>query len=324
MLHVHLQFDPTPAQLARLRELLDPSIRLTSGEPPRPAAFDILVHGLPTRDDLEASPRLAALIVPWAGPPLETLDLLKEFPRIAVHNLPYNAGPTAEMAMALLLAAAKLIVPYDRQFRRHRWGPLAPERPTSVRLENRRAVILGHGRVGRRVADACRGLGMRVAAVRSRRLSDDGPEIHGLDALPRLLPLAGALIVCLPHTHATTGLVGAAELARLPPDAVLVNVARGEIVDEAALFQVLKERRIFAAGIDVWYRYPSRSERREAVTAPPSRFPFHELDNVVMSPHRAGWSEETEELRLLHLAELLNAAARGEPMPNRIDPVRGY
>jgi phosphoglycerate dehydrogenase-like enzyme len=103
---------------------------------------------------------------------------------------------------------------------------------------------------------------------------------------------------------------------------VLVNVARGPIVDEAALYHALCEGSLFAAALDVWYNYPTDEAARSCT--PPSTYPFHELDNVVMSPHRAGGSTETELLRIKHLAELLNAAACGEPMPNRVDLQLGY
>lgn len=324
MLKVHLQFEPEPEQLSRLATLLDPSIRLTVGEHPEPADFEILVHGFPTREDLLASPYLHTVIVPWAGPPLETLDLLKEFPRIAVHNLPYNSGPTAEMAVALLLAAAKMIIPYDHAFRRHRWGPADAGLESCLLLEGKTALILGYGRVGRRVANGCRGLGMRTLGIRRRPDPREPDEVYGMASLHELLPEASALIICIPHTHETTGLIGERELALLPQEAVLVNVARGDIVAEAALYDSLRERRIFAAAIDVWYRYPDRLLRGKGEPVPPSDFPFHELDNVVMSPHRAGWSPETEDLRILYLSRLLNAAARGLPMPYRIDPGRGY
>ena len=324
MLNVHLQFGPSSEQVARLRERLVSGIVVTAGDTPRPAEYEILVHGFPSRDDLRASPKLRTLIVPWAGPPLETLDLLREFPEIAVHTVPYNAAPTAEMAVALLLAAAKMVIPYDRNFRQHRWNWLEPDRPTCVLLEGKTAVILGYGRVGRRVADALRGLGMKVQAVRRKRHPEDPDNVHGIDALPKLLPEAAALVICLPHTHDTSGLIGGAELAQLPGDAVLVNVGRGAIVQEEPLYRALAERRIFAAGLDVWFCYPGRLERVNGTPMPPSRFPFHELDNVVMSPHRAGWSPETEELRIRYLAESLNAAARGEIPPNRVDPGPGY
>jgi len=324
VLKVHLQFDPEPEQVSRLAALLDPSIRLTVGEHPHPADFEILVHGLPTREDLLASPHLHTVIVPWAGPPLETLDLLKEFPQIAVHNLPYNSGPTAEMAIALLLAAAKMIIPYDQNFRRHQWGPADASLQSCLLLEGKTALILGYGRVGRRVANACRGLGMKVWGIRRRPDPQEQDEVYGIDSLHDLLPRAALLIICIPHTHETTGLIGERELALLPKEAVLVNVARGDIVVEAALYESLRERRIFAAAIDVWYRYPDRLLRGKGEPVPPSNFPFQELENVVMSPHRAGWSPETEELRILYLSRVLNAAAKNLPMPYRIDPNRGY
>jgi phosphoglycerate dehydrogenase-like enzyme len=147
-------------------------------------------------------------------------------------------------------------------------------------------------------------------------------EIHPPQALHRLLPCANALFICLPLTPATTGLIGAKELALLPPHAVLVNVARGPIVDEAALYHALRDGALHAAGLDVWYNYPPDEAAR--AHTPPSDYPFHELDNVVMSPHRAGGSTETELQRMAHLARLLNAAARGEEMPNRVDLQAGY
>ncbi|MEW6038790.1 MAG: 2-hydroxyacid dehydrogenase [Pseudomonadota bacterium] len=322
MLKVHLNHETEPAHWADLQNRLDPGIRLYSGECRSHPDFDILVTGEPTAGELEGNPRLRAVIVPWVGVPLPTLDLMREFPRIALHNLPYNIGPTAEMAVALLLAAAKRIVPYDQRFRRGYWSGEHPEVPGSVMLDGGLALMLGYGRIGRRIAAACRGLGMRVAGVRRNPGTD--AEEHAIADLPGLLPQAAALIVCLPHTHETEGLIGRRELELLPANAILVNVARGAIVEEAALYRTLKARRIYAAGIDVWYCYPSATERKQGLPHPPSAFPFHELDNVVMSPHRAGWSEEKEPARIAELANMLNAAARGEPMPYRVDSRRGY
>jgi phosphoglycerate dehydrogenase-like enzyme len=102
----------------------------------------------------------------------------------------------------------------------------------------------------------------------------------------------------------------------------LVNVGRGPIVDEAALYQALREGTLHSAGLDVWYNYPTDKAARSHT--PPSAYPFHELDNVVMSPHRAGGADETDMLRMMHLAALFNAAARGDEMPNRVDLQAGY
>jgi len=322
---VYLKHALAPEHLAALREQISAGLDLVvPNNDPTPTNHEILVYGTPTRDDLVASPRLRALIVPWAGAPIQTIELVREFPHIAVYSLHYNPGPTAEMAMALLLAAAKLIVPFDRRFREHHWAPIYQGTRNGVLLEGKTVLILGYGRVGQRVAQACRGLGMNVVAIR-RTVDVDAPEkVYGPDDLAKLLPQADVLIICLPHTNHTTGLIGAAELGLLPPDAILVNVARGPIVDEEALYHALKENRLFGAGLDVWYHYPTQEERDADTPVAPSSFPFHERDNVVMTPHRAGWSEETEWLRISHLAALLNAVAHGQPMAGRVDPFWGY
>jgi phosphoglycerate dehydrogenase-like enzyme len=324
-LSVHLlQLPYTQETVAELRARLHPEVTLTTGlELPRPARFRILVAGRPQREHLVASPHLEALIVPWAGIPDPTRELMRDFPHIALHNLHHNALPVAEQAIALLLAACKFIVPMDRALRAHDWTPRYEPNP-SLLLEGRTALVLGYGAIGRKVARLCQGLGMEVVAVRRTAAATvpGGPRVAGIAELHDLLPRAGAVLICLPLTPETEGLVGAAELALLPRDAVLVNVGRGPVVDEAALFQALRDRRLYAAGIDVWYNYPPDEGSR--FHTPASRFPFHELDNVVMSPHRAGSSTETERLRVTHLAEMLNTAARGEPLPNRVDLQAGY
>lgn len=322
-IRVHLLYEIEAGPLQRLHARLDSLILLTHGRPV-PADTEILVHGFPEPGDLSASPSLRALVVPFAGIPPRTRRLLQDRPSIAVHNLHYNSAPTAETALALLLAAAKALLPLDRNFRTHVWTPPAGAGP-AVLLEGRTALVLGYGEVGRRVARACLGLGMRVIATRRRGPGRDGDiELFGPEALPALLPRAHTMIICLPETTETAGMIGERELALLPNGAVLVNVARGAIVDEAALYRALKERHLHSAGLDVWYRYPPMADRKTGRPCPPSKFPFHELDNVVMTPHRAGWSDETELQRSDSLAAMLNHAARGEPLPNRVDLTLGY
>lgn len=327
-LSVHLvqpRYDTESLHL--LHSQLHPDISLTAGSDlPTPADYQILVAGRPQREHITANPNLEALIIPWAGLPEPTRRLMLDFPHIPVHNLHHNALPVAEHAIALFLAALKLIVPMDRSLRGHDWTPRYQRKPSQL-VSGKRALILGYGAIGRHVATLCRGLGMEVMAIQ-RHAKEPGTDTPGdvalasLDALHRNLPVAEALIVCLPHTPETTGIIGAEELSLLPAGAVLINIARGPIVDEAALYKALSEGTLYAAGLDVWYNYPADEEARSHT--PPADHPFHELDNVVMSPHRAGHTEETERLRMEHLAELLNAAARGQPMPNRVDLQAGY
>jgi phosphoglycerate dehydrogenase-like enzyme len=231
----------------------------------------------------------------------------------------------AELALMLLLAAAKFALRYDRALRANDWR-IRYERPApTILLDGRTALILGYGAIGRRVAAACRALGMTTLATR-RRLDapaiEEGTEIHPAGALRDLLPRADALIICLPHTPQTDGLLGAAELALLPSHSVLVNIGRGRIVDEVALYETLRDGRLAAAGLDVWYSYPPDEAAR--ANWPPSAYPFHELDNVIMSPHRGGATDETARLRMTALAEMLNAAAAGREMGNRVDVDAGY
>jgi phosphoglycerate dehydrogenase-like enzyme len=164
---------------------------------------------------------------------------------------------------------------------------------------------------------------MTVIATRRNRIEqDDVAEVHPTSDLPQLLPHAQMLIVTAPLTPETKGLIGERELAALPRGAILVNVGRGAIVDEGALYHALKNGQLAAAGIDVWYNYP-KDEASQANT-PPSQYPFGELDNVVLSPHRGGDDKDIDVARMRDLAELLNAAARGDEMRNRVDVEAGY
>jgi phosphoglycerate dehydrogenase-like enzyme len=326
-LAVHFCHPPEPEHLTLLRRLLDPGIIITSGaELPAQPSVEILVCARPQHRQLAACPSLRALIIPFAGPPPETLALMAAFPAISVHNLHHNAAATAETALGLLLAAAKFLVPVDRSLRLHNWTPRYEPPPIAI-LAGRAALILGYGAIGRRLARALQALDVRVLATRRRAetVTDDGiAEIHPPGHLHTLLPQANILAITLPHTPETTGLIGAAELALLPPGALFVNVGRGPIVAEAPLYEALHSGRLLAAGIDVWWRYPD--DRPSRSHTPPSAFPFHELENVVLSPHRGGMggAEEIETLRYTALAQLLNAAANGEAIPNRIDLSRGY
>ncbi len=302
----------------RLAKRLVPTIHLTWGKTP-PEDCQLLVAGRPKAEHLATCPNLKWIIIPWAGVPEETSELLRDYPHISLHNLHYNAVDTAEMALALLLSASKSLSLSDRALRANNWQHRS--RPDlSVRLEGKTALILGYGEIGRRVGRALRGMGLHVLGV--RRHPQGETDVYSMDALPDLLPQANVLILTLPLTAETKGLIGKRELAMLPERAILVNVGRGAVVDQGALYHALRERKLFAAGLEVWYNYPS--DKDAVVNTPPADYPFHELDNVVMSPHRGGSSLEADRERLQQLAEMLNAAARGEPLPNRVDVRRGY
>lgn len=326
-LHVHLLSLYTTLALEELTRRLEPGITVTQGDLSDGAGVEVLVGGWITRAQVEACPNLRAVIVPFAGTPGATVETLRGYPHISLHSLHYNAAPTAEMALALLLAAAKRLVPLDQELRRFDWRSRYTVTDATI-LEGKTALVLGYGQIGKRIARSCQGLGMAVIGVRRHEpdapgaLDEQGVALYGISALRSLLPRADALLMVLPGTDETRGLLGAEELALLPQGALLVNVGRGPTLDEEALWNALQGGRLRAAGLDVWWQYPDTLEER--VGKPPSRFAFHELPNVVLSPHRGGWLSESEHVRLEGLAAMLNAASRNEPIPSPVDKSLGY
>ena len=309
-----------------LTQRLAANIRYRYGNDiPEPAEYEILITASPTLELLEASPRLRAVIIPYAGASTNTVELLRRYPHLTLHNAPYNYIATAETALALMLASVKFLAQGDRALRRHDWTLRYSDRPQLL-LHRRTALILGYGRIGRHMAPVCKALGMEVLGVRRSLRPEDGvdpfAEVHSNERLHDLLPRADILLITLPDTPETRGLIGAPELELLPEGSVLVNVGRATVVDEEALYTALKSGRLAAAGLDVWYRYP-RTEAERTATAP-SRFPFHELDRVILSPHRAGWLGQVDDTRMVYLAEMLNRVAESKSVPNQVDLERGY
>jgi phosphoglycerate dehydrogenase-like enzyme len=315
-LHVHYPNLREGEHARALRTALPPEVRLSDAAEERLEDVAVLVEGLPTRELLARLPALRAVVVPWAGVGAAAREVLAERPGLEVYNLHHNALPVVEHAVGLLIAAARSIVPADRALRAGDWRYRYDESDDPL-LAGATAVIVGAGAIGRRVARVLEALGMQARLVgRTARAG-----VSGVAELRELLPVAAALVLALPLTPESEGLVGAEELALLPDGAVLVNVGRGALCDEAALYEALRSGRI-RAGLDVWYRYPEDEAARSAT--PPSAYAFGELPNVVLSPHRAGRSSATERLRAAHLAEVLRALARGAEPPGRVDLARGY
>ena len=317
----HIGYIPAPELLAYLRNQLSPTVTLTVGDD-LPANAQALVAGRPTSQQLAASPALRLLLIPFAGLPAVTRQRLTDYPHIAVHNLHHNATPTAEMALGLMFAAARGLIPAHNMFRDGDWTARYSGKPPAVILEGKTALVLGYGEVGRRIGTACRALGMRVLGVRRRPSSE--PDVFTPDALPDLLPQANVLFIALPETNATEGLLNADAINRLPDGAILINTGRASIVDEAALFQALANGKLHSAGLDVWYIYPPDEGSRTHTH--PADHPFWALPNVVMSPHRGGGlhNPEVERARMDGIAAALNAAAAGLPVPHPLTPDQGY
>lgn len=324
MISVYIPSQFMAKSRALLEAKLDGQVTLFFGDIPQPTTYDVLVSGRPKEEHLTASPNLKTVIIPWAGVPTETRDLLLKYPDVALHNLHHNAIPTAEMAIALLMASAKFLVPCDAALRQDDWSPRYVPNPAGT-LANKTALILGYGAIGQHVAKVCKTLGMTVLATRRQPTGfSDGVAdgIYPAGELHQLLPRTHALIICLPHTPETEGLIGETELNLMPRGGILVNIGRGPILDQTALYHALLNSHLRSAGLDVWYNYPKSPETRP--NTPPADHPFHTLPNIVMSPHRGGGSTESMILRTQHLATMLNTLARGQTPPNRVNLQLGY
>lgn len=300
--HVHLSRDFAASQARELEALISCTVSVGAEVP---SQTTILVDGRPDESALKF---VKVVVVPFAGVPEITRKRVLDHPSVALHNLHFNARATGELAVALLLAAARKVVTADRMLRNGEWAWRSGDDP-GVSLYDKTVCIFGYGAVGHVVGNALEALGMQVIGVRS---SDFG---H----LDMLLAKSHALVVTAPLTPETTGAITLERLMLLKEPRLVCNVGRGPIIDEEALFEACQSGAIAAAGIDVWYQYPTEA----SPTTFPSSRPFHELDNVVLSPHRAGSTAEIESERIRALAELINSLEDGSAPPP-VDITRGY
>ena len=225
-----------------------------------------------------------------------------------------NAGayaePIAEHVLALALALAKRLLPNDAALARGEYDHHTPTRDICGSL----AAILGFGGIGRASAKLFRALGARIYAIgRSAPAGELADRTGTLADLDTVLAAADILVIALPLTTATRGLIGRRELSLMKPDAILINIARAAIVDEDSLYEHLRRNPSFSAGIDVWWQEPHGTGR----FAP--RHPFLDLPNVLGSPHNSAITTGSHAAPAQHAAENVARHLRGEPVRNIVD-----
>jgi phosphoglycerate dehydrogenase-like enzyme len=230
-------------------------------------------------------------------------------------NVYGHAKGVAEHVFTLLLALRRKLIPFDSGLREGQW-PEPQIKGTVQELGGLTMGIIGFGRIGQALVDMADAFGVDVVAMRSSAPSGSPPDgveyVVGPDELDRLLGDADVAVLSLPLVEETEHLIGASELDRLGENGYLINVARGPVVDQEALYDALSADRIAGAGIDTWYNYPDDYDER----CEPASYPFGDLDNIVMTPHIAGWTEPTADHRWQFIAENIDRIARSERPEN--------
>jgi phosphoglycerate dehydrogenase-like enzyme len=264
----------------------------------------------------EAARRLRLVQVPGAG--LDRIDRAALPAGTWLANAYGHEVGIAEYVMGAMLAWTRELTRLDAGLRGgtwlSQWAVGTPPPPTWPELAGKTLSIVGYGRIGRCLAQRARAFDMTVLATRRDVSQSDGlVELHGPEALHHVLSRADYVAITASLTPETRGLIGERELAAMKRTALLINVARAVIVDEDALYRALAARTIGGAALDVWYRYPTAA----GVTWP-ARRPFHELPNVLMTPHVSGWTEGMLDARARLIAENVARVARGEPPLNHV------
>lgn len=282
------------------------------------AEADVII-GVKFDGTLPRPQRLKLFHVPGAG--YDAVDLVALPAGTSVCNCFGHEQAIAEYVMSALLARHIPLADADRRLRQGDWAYWAgaPDR-VHGEIAGKTIGLLGFGHIGKAIARRAKAFEMQVHVANrsSIAVSELVDRAFTLDRLDEFWDSADAIVVSLPLTPETKGLVAEAAFAAMRPDAVIFNVGRGPIIDEAALYAALKQNRIGGAVIDTWYRYPGSADANPL----PAALPFHELSNIVMTPHMSGWTGGTIRRRQQIIADNIRRSAAGEPLVNLVRPAQ--
>ncbi|MSQ75104.1 MAG: phosphoglycerate dehydrogenase [Rhodoferax sp.] len=298
--------------LATQHRLIDLSEGLASAAERTEYENADVIIGVKFNASLPLPRHLRLFHAPAAGTDAIDPDLLPA--SAALCNCFGHEAAIAEYVMTALLLRHVPLAAADADLRAQRWTYWAG-RLTGLRTElgGQTIGLLGFGHIAKAIAARAKAFGMGVhVANRSTVSSPLVDRYFSLAELQSFMGSADALVVSLPLAEQTRGLIGQAELAAMRPGAVILNVGRGPVIEEQALFDALAEGRIGGAIIDTWYQYPTPTQAECA----PSSLDFASLPNVVMTPHMSGWTTGTVLRRQHTMADNIARLADGRSLLN--------
>ncbi|MBM3736243.1 MAG: hydroxyacid dehydrogenase [Acidobacteria bacterium] len=278
-------------------------------------AAEVIVGWPLTQAILDRCPNLK--LVQAAGAGVDGMNLESIPAGVQVANTFHHEIAIAEYVLMAMLYLARRPHHYDAGLRSGDWtgSCIWGATPVLPQLYGQTALLIGLGHIAREVATRARAFGVKL--VGASRRPEDTPWVDRtvpFSDWEAELPEADWVIPCCPLTPETAGLISDTQFSNMKPTAFLINMTRGRVVNERAAYEALRSGRIAGAALDVWYQYPSS----EGESKPPSIYPFHDLPNVLLSPHNSGWTLPTILGRVEDIAENINRADRGISVLNRL------
>ena len=313
----------TQAQAARLASLLPFEHELVlippsrgTGEPP------IEVDAILTiRLDAADAARLRCRLLQVSGVGVDGIAMAEVPQNTWICNVHGHGVPIAEFTMLAILEDRIGFHGLVRDFANETWGNAFRTRTPHGEVAGLTLGLVGFGHIGQALAPRAKAFGMRVMAVTaSGRAIPDVDWSASTSHLDTLCEEADYVVLACPLTEATRGLIDARRLGLMKRSAILINVARGDVVDEAALFASLSKAEIGGAVLDTWYAYPTAAEPDPR----PSRYRFDRLPNVRCTAHVSGWTEPLIARRYQAMAENLERLRSGRPFLNVVRPGEGW
>lgn len=282
---------------------------------------DVLLGPYVTKRIVEMAENLKLIQVPWTG--MDTFDFSSVHGvAVPICNTHSNADSVAEIGVAMILDLLKKVSYHDRKMRAGNWN--RDQKPLNLKskmLNKQTICVLGFGNIGSRIGKLIAAFGAKVIAVDGHaKAGEIAEEVFGHGQIKEAVGKADVIICTLPLTDSTRGMINGDVFVAMKDGAIFVNMSRAAVVDEEAAWNALQSGKLGGFGSDVWWNAPKRGESQ---SYPSAKHEFWTLDNVLMSPHRAGFIEDS----LPHLdgaIENIIALSRGQMLTGVVDTSKGF